>query len=112
MPYQFEQPNAHFKIRKEHDRRVKLTDDDKFDIKWLFEKENFTIHNLARFFNVDKRTIQFILYPERQEISKQHRKERGGSKIYYKRKQHTKQMKTHRHWKKELFDKNLLDNVS
>lgn len=56
MPYQFEQPNAHFKIRKEHDRRVKLTDDDKFDIKWLFEKENFTIRSLARFFNVDKRT--------------------------------------------------------
>ena len=110
MPYKFEQPNAHLKIKKEHDKRIKLSDDDKFDIKWLFEQEDFGIRSLARLFNVDKRTIQFILFPERQEISLQHRKERGGSKIYYQKNLHTKQMKVHRHWKKELFDKNLLDN--
>jgi hypothetical protein len=44
-------------------------------------------------FNVSRRLIQFILHPSKHQANLEARKERGGSKIYYKREKHTKAIK-------------------
>lgn len=99
MPYKSE------KIKIEgtaNDRRVKLTDEQKSEIKKL-HSEGSSIHGLSRQYKVDRRTIQFIVYPERLEENKKRRKERGGSKIYYVKEKHTKAIKKHRKHKQDLF---------
>jgi transposase len=58
-----------------------------------------SIRGLAKMFKVNKRTIQFILFPERLEKCKQHRADRGGSKIYYNKEKHTTQIREHRDYK-------------
>ena len=88
------------------DKRVKLTDEQKQEIKE--NKENLSIRGLAKRYNVNKRLIQFILFPERLEHNKQLRALRGGSMAYYKKEEHTKAIKKHRDYKKELFENNLI----
>lgn len=97
MPYKSE------KIKIEHtkhDRRIKLTPEDKEDIK---ELTGMSIRGIARLYGVDKRLIQFILFPERYEKNKRLRKERGGSKIYYDRTKNTITQRKHRRHKQNLF---------
>ena len=57
---------------------------------------------IAEMFNVSRRLIQFILDPEKHKENLERRKERGGSKIYYKKEQHTKAIREHREYKKEI----------
>lgn len=97
MPYKSE------KIKIEgtkFDRRRKLTDDDKRDI--FINELGLSIRQLALKYNVSRRTIQFILYPERQEQCLKRRQERGGSKIYYNPETWAETMKEHRRYKQEL----------
>jgi Mor family transcriptional regulator len=62
-----------------------------------------SINSLAKMFKVSKRTIQFIIYPERLKKNVELRNERGGSSIYYQKEVHTKAIKEHREYKKQLF---------
>jgi hypothetical protein len=57
---------------------------------------------LALMFNVSRRLIQFILDPSKHQANLEARKQRGGSKIYYKRDKHTKAVKEHRKYKNQL----------
>lgn len=51
-------------------------------------------------FKVNKRLIQFELFPERKELNVQQRRDRGGSKIYYKGGEEWNQtMREHRSYK-------------
>jgi hypothetical protein len=59
---------------------------------------------LALMFNVSRRLIQFILDPSKHQANLEARKERGGSKIYYKREKHTKATKEHRKYKTQLLN--------
>lgn len=61
-----------------------------------------SIHSLSKLFKVDRRLIQFIIYPERHKKSLELRKERGGSKIYYIKEKHTKAIREHRNYKKDI----------
>lgn len=81
MPYRFER--EHWHIPKQYDRRTKLTDGQRQEIQQLYTNGTISIGGLARAYNVNKRLIQFILFPERHERNKQLRAERGGSKRYY-----------------------------
>jgi len=80
-------------------RRVKLLPCQKEMVKWWYGNSDVSINGLARMFKVSKRTIQFILFPERLEKNKQHRADRGGSKIYYIKEEHTKSVREHRQYK-------------
>ena len=62
-----------------------------------------SINSIARMFKVSKRLIQFILFPERHKKNLADRQDRGGSSIYYKKEMHTKAIKEHRQYKKQLF---------
>lgn len=99
MPYRSE------KIRiagTKNDRRVKLTEQDKADI---LELTGMSIRGIARMYGVDKRLIQFILYPERKAKNLLDRKNRGGSMAYYDKDKQKEYMKKHRHYKHELYKK-------
>ena len=83
-----------------NDRRVKLTGADRDYI--LAMKGVQSIHSLANEFGVSRRTIQFILYPERLEANKAARIERGGWKQYYDKDNHRKSASEHREYKNKL----------
>jgi DNA-binding XRE family transcriptional regulator len=105
MPYKFE--TEKLKIPKEHDRRRKLTVNDRLEIKRLYGK--LSQRKLARLYGVSRRTITFIGCPEKNAQNLKKRAERGGSKIYYDNKKNNEYMKTHRAYKKELYDEHKLD---
>lgn len=84
-----------------YDRRVKLTQRDKDKI--LSLRNKISIHDLAKMFGVDRRTIQFVLYPERQRRNIELREERGGSMIYYDREKQNAYTREHRQYKHELY---------
>lgn len=93
-------------MQRKFDRRVKLTENQKEEILSLKDKE--TKAEVAKAFNVSRRTVDFIWHPEKLERNKELRKERGGSKQYYNREDHNKAMQKTRAYKKELKLKGLI----
>lgn len=99
MPYKSE------KIVKlvgtEKDNRCKLSITQKDEIASL--RGVISCRECAKRYNVDKRTIQFIWYPERLERNKQLRQERGGWKQYYDKNKNAEYMRRYRHHKQDLY---------
>lgn len=88
------------------DKRVKLTAEEKQDI--LNFKGIHSTRVLARMYGVDRRTVQFILDPNKHLENLKRRAERGGSKVYYDKENHRLAMQAHRAYKKELYDSGLI----
>ena len=89
------------------DRRVKLTDSDKEDVILRYHMGD-SITSLSKLFSVNKRLIQFILFPERKQQNLLLRKERGGSNIYYDREKHTESIRSLRKYKTELHKQGII----
>lgn len=85
-------------------RSAKLLPCQKEMIPIMYNRCN-SMRKVARMFNVSKRTIEFIVYPERAKANYQKRVENGGSKVYYNREQHTKCIASIRKYKKNIFEK-------
>ena len=103
MPYKSE------KIKIEggkYDRRVKLTPEDKKEIH--ANALELSQRVLADKYGVSRRTIQFILDPEKLKENLKRRKERGGSKQYYNKEEWAETMKEHRQHKHNLHKKGLI----
>lgn len=100
MPYVSKKINI---VGTKHDRRIKLTPEDKELIRWLREEEGTSQQKLADQFKVSKRLIQFVLDPEKLKACIKKRAERGGSKIYYNKEEHTEAMREHRQYKQQLY---------
>jgi hypothetical protein len=83
------------------DRRTKILPCQKLMIPFWHSKGE-SIRNLARKYNVNKRLIQFILFPERHKKNLADRAKRGGTKQYYDREEHNQAMKEHRRYKYNL----------
>jgi len=98
MPYWFE--TQKIKLPKAQDKRRKLTDKDKEKIKQMYE-DGLDIREIAKKFEkkVCRRSIQFILFPER--------KKKQNWKDFYDRKKHTIAMRKHRKHKKEILGYNF-----
>jgi IS30 family transposase len=94
MPYWFETQKK--KLPKNKDRRRKLTDKDRKKIKQLYD-DGFGIREIAKKFEkkVCRRSIQFILFPER--------KRKQNWKDFYNREKHTIAMRKCRKHRKEIF---------
>ncbi|MFW9871886.1 MAG: hypothetical protein ACFFG0_02210 [Candidatus Thorarchaeota archaeon] len=90
------------------DKRIKLSREDKEKIISLYKNTNVSQRDLAKMFNVSRRLIQFILYPEKLEENKKRRAEHGGWKQYYNKKSNAKSQKKHRHYKQKLFKDNKI----
>lgn len=106
MPYQFENIPINNPVL---DKRVKLSHEDKQNIIREYQSGAISITSLAKKYGVSKRLIQFTLFPERKEKAKQAYLERRKDGRYYDRKKHTQQTKKHRNYKKELWEKGLLN---
>ena len=103
MPYKSE------KIKIEgtsFDRRIKLTINDKEEIKRL--SSDHSQRYLAKMFNVSRRTIQFIIDPNKHIENLKRRAEKCGSKQYYDREKQTQSIREHRKYKNDLFKKELI----
>lgn len=71
MPYKCEK----FKLSETQDRRKKLTKSQKHEIKTLYDTGNFSMNQLAKQFEVSKKTILLIVNPESAAKAKEYRKE-------------------------------------
>ncbi|MDQ0297720.1 hypothetical protein J2S78_000128 [Salibacterium salarium] len=95
------------------DRRVKLTTDDKQAIRDTYfatpEKQRPTMTALAAKHNVDRRLIQFILFPERETRHKKLAQNRQKNGRYYNREKGRKNMQNYRAYKRELIQEKKLD---
>ena len=105
MPYKFEKiPINNEKL----DKRVKHTKEQKVEIKEMYETGNYSYRILAEMFKVSKRTIQFIVKPEKLEENKKAFAERQKDGRYYDKEKHRGYMKNHRDHKKELYKNNKI----
>jgi IS30 family transposase len=98
-------------VGKKYDRRVKLTDNDKNDIRELRQK-GWTLRQLASEFNVSRRTIQFVVSPHQLEENLKRRKERGGWRVYYTKQSNAEYHANHRNYKRQLLQAGKLQERS
>lgn len=102
MPYKFETDKK--KIPREYDRRVKLTDEQRDEIR----RSELGYRPLGRMYGVDRKLIRMIKDPEyKQKIVEQFKRRQKDGR-YYKKELHREQMKGHRRYKKRLMDENVL----
>lgn len=99
MPYKFE--TDRFTVGKEHDRRRKLTDEQKEEIVHKYSLGIYSQRQLATEYGVSRRLIQFTLDPEKQRANR----ELHSSSEYYDKAKQREYMKRHRQHKKELYNK-------
>lgn len=85
-----------------------MTLDDKKLIKSLYLTGEYSQRKLAAQFKVSRRTIQFILNPDKQKENYALRVVKGGSKQYYDKDKNNSYMKKHREHKKDLDSKDFL----
>jgi DNA invertase Pin-like site-specific DNA recombinase len=91
--------------KSKHDRRIKLTDDDRQLIREIYAEGVLGYQKIANIFNVSKRTVYWVINPEKKAKNLELRKQRGGSSQYYDKEKHKEYMKDHRRYKHELFKK-------
>jgi len=77
------------------DKRRKLTDGDKAEIKEWY-RDGTSIRTIAKAKGVSRRLIQFVLFPERHAQNLIARAERGGSMRYYTKEKHTRAVRKYR----------------
>lgn len=92
------------KIPKELDGRRKITDEQKVEIRELYERGIGIREITRRMENISRRSIQFILFPERLEHLKQHYKQIEHWKQYYDKDKSREQIKKLREKKRKLFN--------
>ena len=97
-------------VGKQYDRRYKITDEERNKIKLLYEEQKISIRGIERYFQnrISRRSIQFILFPERklkvQERAKEVKRwKNGNNKIL-----HTPAVRRHRRYKRMLIKKKLI----
>lgn len=108
MPYKFETEKKIIGNNPKLDKRYKLTNEDKDNIKKDYETGSISINALAKKYNVSKRTIQFTLFPERKKRNQELYSERRKDGRYYDKDVHKTYVKAHRDHKKELNKQGLL----
>lgn len=84
------------------DRRVKMLPCQKEQAVRMHQS-GMSITSIGKWYQVNKRSIQFLLFPERQAKNLLDRAKRGGSKQYYDKEQHRLSMADHRQYKEQLF---------
>lgn len=92
-------PIDDLRVTRNNDKRIKLTETQRTEIA---ARKGESIHALSREYDVSRRLIQFIQYPERIEKNKRDRQGRGGWRQYYDTAKHREQMQGHRDYKREL----------
>lgn len=105
MPYKHEELNL--RVPADHDRRRKMTDEQKEDARGL-RNQGWSQRQLARHFGVSRRLIQFVLDPEAEKRAREAFLERQKDGRYYDRAKHTEQVRATRQHRQELQKRGLL----
>lgn len=95
-------------IPEQLSRRVKLSTEQKKIICELYLTGKYSQRELAKEFNVSRRTIQFTLDPDKRKANYARRIENGGSMKYYDKDKHNKAVRRHRQYKQKLYIENKL----
>lgn len=98
MPYRSE--TQHLLIPKPLKRSVKLTDEQRAEIKQ--NAEGLSTRALAARYGVSRRLVQFILDPAKEEACLDRRKERGGSARYYDQGKHRGYVRSCRQYRRSI----------
>lgn len=88
-------------------QRIKLRPEQKEKIREIYKIGNFSQRELAKKFNVSRRTITFAIYPERYELAKERRRKawaEGKYREYYNKEKHRKAIQSIR-LRKKLINK-------
>ena len=101
MPYWFEGKDQN--LPKGFDRRIKLTDKERLEIKELY-RQGIAIREIARRFKdkCSRKLIQYIIFPERLEIIYQRAKDNENWKRYYDRDKRREYQRNHRRYKAKI----------
>ena len=104
MPYKWATDKV--KLPREADRRVKLTEKDRDDIRRRY-KAGEGIRAIARVYEdkCSRRTVQFVLFPEREALVHKQAKERAQHKKSYTQvrgEQWARIMREHRRYKQKI----------
>lgn len=88
----------------QYDRRKKLTDDQKEEIKLMY-KDGMGVREIARKFEgtCSRRLIQFVIFPERLIQLQERNRLNEHWKKYHKKEELTKAVRSWRRYKKQLF---------
>lgn len=98
----------HMKIPTKFKRSIKLTNEDKEEIRHLYATGDYSYNVLAEMFEVDKKTIYYALKPQKYAEFLQRCKENKHSQKYYSKEKHKGYMKNTRDYRKKLNEMNLL----
>lgn len=98
MPYKSEK----IKLKGLQDRRKRLTDEQRKEIKELYGTGCYSLNTLAKNFDVSKKTILLIVNEESAERAKQYRKEHW-REWQRKGEEHNKSIMNTRRYKNELY---------
>ena len=100
MPYKSEK----IKLPKEHDRRIKLTDEQREEIRMKYSSGLYSQRALAREYGVSRRLISFVLDDEKYQKCREQFKERRADGRYKPTKEEwAKTQKEHRQYKQKLY---------
>jgi hypothetical protein len=84
------------------DRRVKLLPCQKERMKWLYENSNMSYSQLALKYGVSKRLIIICVNLDKAEKMKSDAADRRKDGRYYIKEKHTKAIREHRNYKKQI----------
>lgn len=106
MPYKSEK----IKLARDQDRRVKLSDDQREEIRSKYASGLYSQRSLAREYKVDRRTIQFTIDQKKYDRAREQFKERRKDGRYkYTKDEWAAVMRDHRHYKQQLYIDGKLD---
>lgn len=97
------------KLEPEQDRRRKLSDEDKEEIRRLYATGFHSLNSLAKQFGVSKKLILLIVNPESK--AKNDERIKNHWRDYYDTQEHTSAMRDTRAYKKDLLDKGELKKI-
>lgn len=107
MPYKSEYTKM--KVKKEDNRAIKLSPEQRIEIKRLYETGLYSQRGLAKKFNVSRSTVVFCIYPERYKKSREQFKERQKTGKYYDREKQRTYTQNTRKYRQELYKKGMLE---
>ena len=100
MPYK----STNIKLSREQDRRVKLTDEQREEIREKYVTGLYSQRKLAEEYGVSRRLITFVLDDEKAKRAAEQRKERNADGRYKPTKERwAKTMREHRQYKQSLY---------
>ena len=100
MPYKSEK----IKLPKEYDRRIKLTDEQREEIRMKYATGLYSQRALAREYGVSRRLITFVIDDTKYQKCKEQFKERRADGRYKPdKKEWAKTIREHRHYKQKLY---------